>query len=461
MKRVILAAAVAALSFVGLAQEDFTSYAHKAYVTFNYTGETPLTNFTALVKVAEDVGGFSYSACRADGQDVRFAGGDDVELPSEVGAWNPDGTSEFWVKIPVFTAPTRICMYWGNAAAGPRGDVAKAWDKNYAGVWHFEDEGAVVKDSSSYRNHGGAAFVSPRNAGVSGACRTFNSLKAGCGAGENLEYHQNTFTYELWFKNSTCATGATYGGFFGIGDSGSSGSYNWGAHMGITSEGKPFARINSGKVISAEVAAADVWHHAVLTYDSKLSSNKCKLYCDGVYVGSINSTFTDAAALRGSLIIGGWNYKGSLTTTTAATSGDYDEGRFSTVARSADYVAAVYTNMADYANFVAVEENPATAVALVTTPTKSHKVTITAGEGGEVSPSGDVVVEEGADLVITATATDAAKAFYKWTGDCPDAQMFASSIVVRVDKPMSLEAGFGTIRRVSAEGGAAAPAVTL
>ena len=53
MKRVILAAAVAALSFVGFAQEDFTSYAHKAYVTFNYTGETPLENFTALVKVAD------------------------------------------------------------------------------------------------------------------------------------------------------------------------------------------------------------------------------------------------------------------------------------------------------------------------------------------------------------------------------------------------------------------------
>ena len=461
MKRAILAAAVAALSFVGLAQENFASYAHKAYVTFNYTGETPLENFTALVKVADGDGGFSYSACRADGQDVRFAGGDDVELPSEVGAWNPSGTSEFWVKIPVLTAPTRICMYWGNDNAGPRGDVAKAWDKNYAGVWHFDDEGAAVKDSSSYRNHGATGFVSPGEAGMSGKCRTFvasDNKIAACGVGTNPEFLTGAYTHEVWFKYAEYpADGVNF--FMGYGKY-ETGYWNKGSAIGVRNDGSIYFNVNGSvaSVLPDEAPVAlNAWHHLALCEDeTKAGTERTKLYYDGQLIGSWNYTVAWPVPFGGGFNfggnqsqLGGWYDKPS--------GGTFDEGRVSMVQRSADYVAAVYTNIADYVNFVAVEANPATVVELATTPAKSqYKVTITAGEGGEVSPSGDVFVEDGSDLVVTATATDAAKALYAWSGDCPEEQMFASSIVVRVDKPMTLTASFGTIHRVTADGGVTA-----
>ena len=122
LKRAALAAAFMVSCGAALAGEDFSHYAHKAYITFSgYEGETTLTNFPALVKLAAGVGGFSYADCAlANGQDVRFSLGDGKELPSECVKWDTAGTSEFWVRVPELTATTRIMMFWGNAGAKAR-----------------------------------------------------------------------------------------------------------------------------------------------------------------------------------------------------------------------------------------------------------------------------------------------------------------------------------------------------
>ena len=124
-KLTISATAVLTIAFAAataFADPDFGTFSHKAYITFSgYEGAETLTNFPALIRLAEGTGGFSYADCASQqGRDVRFSLGDGRELPSEVVSWNPSGTSEFYVRIPELTASTRIMVFWGNDAAPVR-----------------------------------------------------------------------------------------------------------------------------------------------------------------------------------------------------------------------------------------------------------------------------------------------------------------------------------------------------
>ena len=57
-------AAVLCAFGVAVADNPFAGYAHKAKITFvGYAGESTLTNFPALVRLAEDKGGFRYADC--------------------------------------------------------------------------------------------------------------------------------------------------------------------------------------------------------------------------------------------------------------------------------------------------------------------------------------------------------------------------------------------------------------
>ena len=142
IKKLVVATMTVAGAFGAFGGElDATKFTHKAFITFRgYDGASTLTNFPALVKIAEGIGGFSYADCaQAKGSDVRFSLGDGKELPSEVVTWNPSGTSEFWVRIPELTGLTRIMMFWGNVGAKLRPQDALPWSKDYKIVYGMNE----------------------------------------------------------------------------------------------------------------------------------------------------------------------------------------------------------------------------------------------------------------------------------------------------------------------------------
>ena len=490
LKRAALAAAFMVSCGAALAGEDFSHYAHKAYITFSgYEGETTLTNFPALVKLAAGVGGFSYADCAlANGQDVRFSLGDGKELPSECVKWDTAGTSEFWVRVPELTASTRIMMFWGNAGAKARPPEALPWSKDYKVVYGMNETTALMKDSSAYGAHGLISADARVVPGAVGGSRGFDgTAQNGSMIGQlerTLIRPEKSVSWEFWFKQDVRSSSMRPMLTYDISN------YNQGMLFLLTSGGKVevkfgangFADITSGAVSAAE------WHHVLFTHDN--STRAYRLYVDGAqsnagtmtqnwFGDSQNITFRAAYSTCPNTNFGSY---------TKYFDGELDEIRISAGVRNADYAKAVFMNAASndvfqvieaepatatriavtsevveevgegvryvadddpvtYADGVAVESVPANAKHVVTVAPirKQFRVTVAAGAGGSVTPALDGEWKNAGTIIdVAATPADATKAFYAWDGNCPTLEVFTASFKLPVDRPRTLTAQFGT-----------------
>ena len=509
-KRTISAIVIFATVFAAATAQaiDFGVFAHKAYIDFNgYDGSETLTNFPALVRLAEGTGGFAYADCALpQGRDVRFSLGDGRELPSEVASWNPSGTSEFYVRVPELTASTRIMVFWGNAAAPVRDPHLKVWDRSYTGVYGMRDAGHALIDASSADILGAVPGTVTNAAGIVGAAKGFveaNKTYYQVGMPQETPNYYLGSTLECWFKVASfpSSDNRPMVAFYPT-----EGMYNKGIVMRMRSSGKISANMgysssdggdNYGTELTSAVAEAGVWHHAMVTF---ATNRTLTLYLDGLPAGSTirkKPVFPTNAILNNHLVlIGSGGNNGNWRN--LYFDGLLDEVRLSTVSRPADYAAAVYKNVADTANFltvsaapqaatavtadtvfrdesgngvryvadgddalfadgVAVAAAPANAFHIVTSRPlkKQYRVTLSAGNGGTVSPAGETWVDAGTALNISATPSDAAHAFYAWNGNCPTLEVFTASIRLPVTEPRTLRAVFGTALYVkpAAEGG--------
>ncbi len=129
---------------------DWTDYSHKFTVSFSgYAGEETLTDFPVLVKISESgISGFDYDDClRPNGGDLHFADEEGNLLASEVDTWDASGTSLVWVKVPSLNASTKITAYYGNEFA-PSSQSTNVWANGYTAVWHLNESGRYMLDSS-------------------------------------------------------------------------------------------------------------------------------------------------------------------------------------------------------------------------------------------------------------------------------------------------------------------------
>ena len=76
-------------------------------------------------------------------------------------------------------------------------------------------------------------------------------------------------------------------------------------------------------------------------------------------------------------------------------------------------------------------------------------ISLSAEAGGTVSPAGDVVVEKGGFLEVTASYPTDDRLFYAWGGDCPTTSVFSATIRVPADRNRTLTARFGKAYRIS------------
>lgn len=86
---------------------------------------------------------FDCSSSRLVGGDLRFANKSGNLLANEVESWNPNGISDFWVKIPhisPMTSGALIFLYYSNAGATSQEDPECVWSGGYAAVWHWGGE---------------------------------------------------------------------------------------------------------------------------------------------------------------------------------------------------------------------------------------------------------------------------------------------------------------------------------
>ena len=447
LKRAAFAVAAVSCGAV-LAAEDFSAYAHKASVTFSgYEGATALTNFPALVRLAEGVGGFSYADCaQTNGGDVRFTLGDGLELASECVKWDTTGESQFWVRVPELTQDAVIYMCWGNANAQVRSQVPSVWSDAYTAVWTLESDGLAIIDVSGNGNHGSASRTLASVSGVVGTARSFSSANsdyARAGKGYDDSFSSPSFSYEGWFKaeanpSSTCSL---------FGYSTQDGNYNSAATLRdiqLATDGKIIFRLEDKSYTSSTAVEPGSWHHVAATYDA--GTKAYALYLDGAVAvsGTFNGKnyaydpldrfqFANANHINQKLFF----------------DGILDELRISRLALPADYFAAVHKNLTDTANFIEIEDLGSEPLPSVESLPQTVTISLSAEAGGTVTPSGDVVVEKGGFLEVTASYPTADRLFYAWDGDCPTTAVFSATIRVPADRDRTLVARFGTAYYIS------------
>ena len=119
-----------------------------------YTGENPVANFPALVRLSDGVGGFSYLRLSDEGAtagDIHFQDADGNELPFDVDTWNPDGESLFWVNLPLLSKGAKIFLVYGvEYTPGTDADELRAsvWS-GQTGVWHLDYDSTVYFGNSA------------------------------------------------------------------------------------------------------------------------------------------------------------------------------------------------------------------------------------------------------------------------------------------------------------------------
>ena len=120
----------------------YTDYAKCIHVTPSgavVAAGQSFADVPVLLRLSESIDGFSYSDLRVDGKDMFILNETSTVVPFEIEVWNPSGESLVWVKVPNYSAETRLTLYYGDAQGrrNAANDPRQTWSA-YAGVWHFD-----------------------------------------------------------------------------------------------------------------------------------------------------------------------------------------------------------------------------------------------------------------------------------------------------------------------------------
>ena len=339
---------------------DPARYEKSMEITFpGYSGTTALANFPVLVKFSEDeIYGFHYSDFKKDNaKDLCFTDANGNLLVHEVDMWNPSGESTVWVKVPSFTASTKIVARYGCAKpVVPK--VESVWDSNYVGVWHMGEQKLPLADST-----GVSRDVTSADGTAIGYCSSGvvgNSVDFGAAYSSrslNADDHDALdgfakITVEAWTKQTAHSQNAgivskrTY--------SGNNGSLSYFMYDAGESTSMCYSR-DGGSVIPAGVELQPVlgkWNHQAYTLDSTATSSNSKGYLNGVLKG------TGSVSCSGGIFAGaGELHIGNLNSGSADNfPGSVDEVRISKCVRSADWIKASYETVAKrrFAKYVVI-----------------------------------------------------------------------------------------------------------
>ena len=262
-------------------------YTRRFTVSFPDYAGGELTDFPVLVRVATNaIPGFSYAECLVpNGGDLRFSDAAGNLLASEVDAWDEDGTSLIWVKVPSLTSSTVIYGYYGceTPAATSAKDV---WSNGFIGVWHLGESGMIMKDSSWKSadftcSTDNASKVGRGVAGLVGKSVQFDvagDKKGALSAANSAAFNSlGAITLELWVNITEQDTAndryifskwVTYDndGSFVIYDRAGSSPKNK-IQSAIFREGQPGKNSDSKINMAIDPLEAGGWHHQVFVYE--------------------------------------------------------------------------------------------------------------------------------------------------------------------------------------------------
>lgn len=289
-------------------------------LTIDNAGIGALADFPLLVVL--DSQRIRYSA---SGADLRFFDASMQSLAFEIEAWNPNGKSYVWVRVPAIAAnvSTTIWMYYDNPTATDGQNTTGVWDASYVGVWHLADAHDSTGQNAS-TSTGGAA-----TAGMIGSAWALDGNSSHYIDTQSSAYLAQ-WTIEAWIDPTNAATNIGGNGSQPVG-----GFPNYLLLWDCNSD--PYCETalynyTSGTNSAKYAASAGAWSQVAAVFDGTMITT---------YVGGVNPSGGQATATQPPLTMSGTAVLG------LAFLGALDEIRISKAPRSQDYFEASTAAAAD------------------------------------------------------------------------------------------------------------------
>lgn len=319
----------------------------RAITIDNSASTSTLGNFT--VRVSLTASNITYSATSPGGADIRFTDGTNTTpLSYEIEQWNPNGTSEIWVKVPSLVAGTNtIYMYYGNASAVDNQTPKTAWGERYTTIQHMNDTpGPYTADSTSYGNNGNKANANaptPDNSGkVAGAQYFAGSPAVSTIADQDVfSPTTNDMSVSAWVQVPVGAAAQ------GNGACGGAGAYFLG--KGTTGQSEwMFENDNNSRLCFTMYQPGGSAYNSV-SYATTINDGNYHFYEATMSYGGALILYRDGVQVATSSTVSGTMANGTAPVTIGAVNGVYataeiDEVRISRTVRSADWVKAEYNS---------------------------------------------------------------------------------------------------------------------
>ncbi|MFB3106100.1 MAG: DUF2341 domain-containing protein, partial [Pseudomonadales bacterium] len=320
------------------------NWPYRTKITIDFTKVTAnLTNFPVLINLATDAE--LMANARADGFDILFTDDDETTKLDHERELYVSATGELvaWVRIPSLpsTVNKDIYMYYGYPTSPDQQSAPGVWSNGYEAVYHLHDDFNDATGNGNTGTNNGSADT----AGKFGDAQSFDgSNYVEVSDTPALRPGTGPYTLEAWFKAADAnQSGAFIGkwentipapqiafGMCGALDCSSAGQRLLGVYASNLS-------VDEESWLPADDVADGGWHHAALS----ISGSSGTLYLDGQLkvkdedFGTPNPTNTDNFFI------------GSLQATTFPFTGEVDEVRISTTARSAGWIQTSYNNLSD------------------------------------------------------------------------------------------------------------------
>ena len=351
-------------------------YSHTLYIAFpGYKGSTTLANFPVLVRLSPGLNGFKYSNCKLEnGGDLRFADSDGNLLASEIDTWDVSGTSLIWVKVPTFNKNTVIKAYYG-CSNPPAVDPKEVWSADYMAVWHMNDAGKSMTDStnggetlSEVNNAGNVDSILSGQSGLCGNAVKFATASDNTGGLATTDLRYKTagatdLTVEFWsYQDSFDPTNLPYSVYY-MREVATTGTKTIWQTYGIQSTsggmpGKTAVRVSLADGTTKNQSSDMLYPlRGEWTYQYFRIANTTRFY-----QGLNRRPAVDSATFATGVTNHSGNstlYIGNQGKSTAAFPGKIDEVRISSVARSDDWMNATYDMIKDdaFVNYCGAEND--------------------------------------------------------------------------------------------------------
>ncbi|MBO7298655.1 MAG: hypothetical protein J6V41_02450 [Kiritimatiellae bacterium] len=310
-----------------------------------YAGNTVLTNFPVLVTLSEEtISGFKYSECFPNGSDIVCTTKNNLVIPHEFDAWNTEGTSYVWVRIPELSGKeTVFYLYFGamsqEAIVEPTPE--KVW-VNYAAVFHGESATVDATGNSDTVVASGITSITPDGMVASAMTKSKNN-SIGIQFSNPVKSMALSSVSELtisgWFKKTNSGTGIVAANKNEWSGSGFLALVEQGTYFSASVDGTHQGASGKGALVKNE------WGYLAFSYENTM----LKSYLNGeqVYEKSDAKLVNDSAQTYWAL--GSYTGKGD-----DSISGDMDELRVYNGVASSDWIKAEYDSVMNASTFVEI-----------------------------------------------------------------------------------------------------------